>query len=571
MAVQIQQYGQTQTPQGAALPTSDRAPGAQTAAAISGAGKAITQLGNVMDDVHDRNAQVEATRILSAAQVAIQAKSQELTEKLGTTDPTGFAGHFNDAVTSIREGVLTGLDKDAAKNPYLQGHLRKGFDKLQQDTMLNSMKIEHEAISKFRVQQVGEIADNAVKMVTANPTTFAAQREMVLGTISLATGIQALDKKVLSDKVKDALASSAIGTMIDNDPASAKAVLGDDKNPMTADLSPEKFKVLKDQAEKMFNVKEGEAQGNAIGLKASTLAEIPAALEKITDPVRRKIAEQSAFQTYSQRTQAKTEYENNQKDSMRKAIWVNPYAPLVFPKDMPADTMLYMKGFQSDVQGSVAGFGRKTDLNVWMKLHDMRRDNPTEFAKIDMTQFNPYLTQSDAKTFSGSQSDLKSGRSNIGDIRKDGMIKEASKQIFTKPVTSNAAKRQRVLDEQSFQYATLARIQYMESEVLKRQATPEELQDIVDDSVRYRNQTPMGWFSGGNQQTLVEAVPGQFPKVIAETLLAAGRDPSPAQITAMYNAIREKEDEIKDYLIEKGRDTTEEEVVREFLANQRGQ
>ena len=221
MAVQIQQYGQTQTPQGAALPTSDRAPGAQTAAAISGAGKAITQLGNVMDDVHDRNAQVEATRILSAAQVAIQAKSQELTEKLGTTDPTGFAGHFNDAVTSIREGVLTGLDKDAAKNPYLQGHLRKGFDKLQQDTLLNSMKIEHEAISKFRVQQVGEIADNAVKMVTANPTTFAAQREMVLGTISLATGIQALDKKVLSDKVKDALASSAIGTMIDNDPASA--------------------------------------------------------------------------------------------------------------------------------------------------------------------------------------------------------------------------------------------------------------------------------------------------------------------------------------------------------------
>lgn len=570
--VAIVPYEQQQTPQSSEMPTRARAPGAQTAAAIGSLGKSISTYASQMDEVNDRKAQVEAASILTKAALVTQ-KMMETADALGETDPTGYAGKFNEVFSTSRNEIMSSLDKKTASNPYLQGHLKAGFEKLQQTTFLRAMQVEHEATGKYAVKQLGDIATVSAKIVMNDPSRFEEQRDRVMTAADTNVGIPALARAEFKTRAADSLAMSAIGKVIDDDPKKAREMLADEKNQLVVAMSADTFQKAKDQADKMYWVKEGESQGNAIGLKATSLSAITGQLEKITDENVRKYAEQAAYQTYGQKEQAKKEYDRNLYDSAIDYVWANPNAEWTPPRDMKPEDILRVRQFKTDAQYNAQGFGTKTDIPTYVMLHDMMVRDPAGFAKLNIKQYYPMLSGADAKTLEVKRSDIQSGRSTVADIQKDGLIDNAIKQVFP-PVgkaASQNAKQERALQEQSFKYSVLSRVNYMEENVWKRQGTPAEIQGVVDEATRYRNQTgPAAWdkyglVSGGATQTVVEAVPGQYTGIIANTLKMAGRDPSPAAVTGMYNAIHAQEDQLKDALESQGLEPTEANMVAEFL------
>lgn len=335
VGIVIQQYEQQHTPQGAMLPTDVARPGAALGEAVAGLGRAVSGFAGNMDQIADRKAKVESARMLAEAELTLQEGLMTGADGLGETDPTGFAGTFNEGATKVREKLM----EKAGDNPYLAGHLKLGYEELQRRAFVSAMKVEREATGKFVSRQVTDLAGANVKLAINDPSRVAELIAKTTEQIDAAVGVNTEWRAESKVKAASAIAEGAISSLTKTDPVRAAEILADQKHVITASLSADRYDDLYDKAQGASIDYRGRIAGGAIAAKAFAsggLVAMDKALSGIKDEQVRMVAEKYAKAEYTMLDMQKNEIDQNRKkqaydlatDAANKGIPFKPPAGL---------------------------------------------------------------------------------------------------------------------------------------------------------------------------------------------------------------------------------------------------
>jgi len=260
--IKIPIYEQTQTPQGAVMPVNARANTA-TSQALQNVGQAMTGVAKLYDDKLNNDAQVEAQRQLATHESEVLQSLHNQANTLGTTDPTGFAGKFNDSLKKIREESVSSVTSADGTNPYLQKHLNTGWDKLQQEGFVRALGVEEKALSVWNGKQLDDLGNAQLKTVRLDPSQFGAKVEQYGATVDSMQGIPAAQKTEAKTKFASAAASQVFDTVIEQDPKAALAALKNEKDPRTAALSADDHSRALDKAQNEIDKMKSRAEADA--------------------------------------------------------------------------------------------------------------------------------------------------------------------------------------------------------------------------------------------------------------------------------------------------------------------
>lgn len=272
VGIVIQQYEQQHTPQGAMLPTEVARPGAAIGEAVAGFGRAVSGFANDMDQIADRKAKVESARLLAEAELSLQEGLMAGADGLGETDPTGFAGKFNEGAGKVRDKLL----EKAGDNPHLSGYLKLGYEELQRKSFMAAMKVEREETGKFIVRQVTDLADANVKLVIADPSRVGELIAKTAEQIDAVVGVPAEWRVEAKGKSAAAIAAGAVESLTNTDPFRAAQILKDQKHIITASLSADQYSSLLQKAQGAEQAAWGNHAARRIELGEKSMDELKA-------------------------------------------------------------------------------------------------------------------------------------------------------------------------------------------------------------------------------------------------------------------------------------------------------
>lgn len=559
MTVQIQQYQQTQTPQGSTLPTQVASPGKVIGQAIAGLGRNVSGLASDLDAVADRKAQVEAGRILADAEVLVSEQLMTEANALGDTDPTGFAGKFNESMKKVTAKVI----ERGADNPYLSGHLKLGAEKLQRGYFVQAMKSERDATTKFSTKQAGDIINANAKLAAIDPSRFAELSERTSQQIDAMPGVPAAWKAEVKTKAAAGIAQASIVSIIEKDPIAASKILADSESPITKALDADAFISLKDKADGGAIDMQGRTEGRAIAAKAfrsGGLVALDAALDKIKDEKVRDSAAKYAKAEYSMLDMQKNELERKLEEQAFNVATdaANTGVPLKLPAGMSSTniqkaTEYYLRLVEQKAYQAKGG-ALTSDPNYVDELQAMLYANdktPYVGAIIDVSR----LSERDARTFKTAQAKLKGDRttkvSEVGPYIDRAMTEQGLGK-------TEADKRR----TQAWKAMTSDRVMQLEDQ-FGRPLSADEMGKVARDAFS-QTMTDDGWFRDTVVPTVRKLDPA-MSTIISGGLKGTSVPITPDKILDLQKQIADAAPMIAGYLEAEGRPVTQQEITRWFM------
>jgi len=534
MAIQIPQYETKHQANPPMAPTLTFAPGEQLGRAVAGFGESVSGFAANMMKVQDRNGKLEAAKILSQVEVDVQEQLMKAGDELGSDNPEGFAGQFNEQFSKSREFAMREAEK-SSKNPYVSRYLKEGFDNLQRNTFVNAMKVERGALQKYGEKQATDYVTAKVKLAGLRPENAADLMANVGQYIGEMKSMPAQWRAEVTTKAASAIGEAAMMSMIKADPVGAAAVIADKENPITAALSADAFMRLKPAAENASIDFQGRTNGRALAAEAFRLQDptlIDKAIEKIADPDMRDRTEKYAQAEYNGMVAQKNHIENTHKKNeydiaTRAALDGVPYQPTgnITSSYEQQQVVEYYQRMREQMLYQKEGGALSDDVNYVTEIQAMLYSGDKTAILghfLDRTR----LKESTFKTFNGAIERIKGDRNTrISDVGQ-----YVDRAMVSSGLTSDADKRRASI----YKMVLLDRVAQKEAE-LKRPLQDAELRQLATDVFSQKYET-QGFF--GREIPAVRAVPPQAMLKISAALRGTTTPADPATIAAIYHQIR---------------------------------
>ena len=560
---QIPIYEQQLSPNAAMQPTLTHAPGEQIGRAVAGFGQNLTGFAADLAKVQDRNAQVEATRIVTDAEVTATEKLLQAGTVLGKTDPTGFAGEMNNEFQSFRDEVVSRAGSDS-KNPYLARHLKAGFEGLQRATFKQSMKMEYEALGKFRATQASGLVSANVKLASLDPGRFGELSARLGEQISTMTGVPASWRAEVLEKGNAAMASGAFQTWIKNDPVRAAEVAADPAHPMMAALAPDDYVKLKSAAESAAVDYRGSTIGRGIAASAfgaGGMEQINKDLAKIADDDVRESATKYAKAEYSifetQKREVDTKRKNDAYNMATDSVLIGtPFSIPVGMESYEAQQIVeYRQRLAEQEDYKAKGGALSDDLayrdEVQALLYSENKAGILAH-HIDQTR----LSESSYKTLTTAQTLLRGGRNTaVTDVRP----------TIQRVLTESGMGKSDMDKKRVPAWEMIASDMVMQQEeVLGRPLDKPEMEAIISSAFRATTQQGMVFKDDVPTARLIDPTMGV---IISAGLRGTGIEVTPANIVGLQEKILANSQELKKLMQEEGIPVTATNMTRYFMDN----
>lgn len=297
-----------------------------------------------------------------------------------------------DSMQDTLDGLLKAKDDivNSAQNNRQKGMTSQIIDAKIQNIQERMMQYGIQQNQEWKKQTLATTIDNQTQMAVVNKYDTKAIYSSIGNIRQSIAELSGESDPVLVKKMQDEATSKALISVIEGrvgDKAlNAKEFFEAHKN----DIDPTKW----DDVEKIINANDSDVRSRLLadGWLASGVSEEDAyeKAHQIGDIDLRDATEAQVASVYGNKRKLEKQAKQDLEDKVWQQLEQNPDINLI-PSSLDHSTKESMKNF------CLKGGKPETDPNVYTSLFEMKFNNAGEFAKVDLSQYRGYLSNSEYK------------------------------------------------------------------------------------------------------------------------------------------------------------------------------